>query len=296
MSKLIAIAIVASAACSATETRPTTPRVPDRTGCAQVDPSFENVMLTGHWRGKDVLVLVDTGAKSGSISPALVKELGLTPRPGEKVRYAGASGQFKDANLYDVAGLSLGGTTLAPFAAHDMGMMDGSYDLAIGLDNLAPYIVDFKLADDWFCLRDRLPDEIEPARLAPMTVVEIGDHKLYEINVTATIAGRSVPAMIFDTGAGVSTINETLLATIPHRRLGNKVESMDGSGVVKAEYFVQVNELCTLDVCEPRQILMPGADLSPVVGHHQNGIVGVPWMRNHRIILDLPRRRIAVSP
>src|SRR5438132_605253 len=141
----LAIVVTACAAPVAPPGSPVQPVAHD--GCARVDPSFETVMLSGQWRGRDVFVLVDTGATGGSISPTLAKE--LTARPGETAHYAGASGEFKDAPIYDVDGLALGGVTLAPFRAHAMEMMEGNYDLAIGLQNLAPYVVDFQLDENW---------------------------------------------------------------------------------------------------------------------------------------------------
>jgi aspartyl protease len=263
-------------------------------GCARVDRSFETVILGGRWEGRDVLVLVDTGANSGSISPSLAKQ--LVAIPGEAARYAGASGEFHDSPIYNVAGLALGDTTLATFRAHEMARMDGDYDLAIGIANLSPFVVDFQLEEEWFCLRDAVPPDIRRERLAPLTMAGRGTGVLSDISLDTTIAGRPVPAMTLDTGAGTSTINEDLLATIPNRRLGSKVRSIDGSGVYKDEYFVEVSELCVLGVCEPRHLLMPGADLSPLLGHRQTGIIGVPFMKRHRIVLDFPGHRIAIDP
>src|SRR5262249_18011041 len=156
----------------------------------------------------------------------------------------------------------------------------------IGIANLSPFVVDFQLDEEWFCLRNAMPADIRRERLAPMTMAARGTGGLSDISLDTTIAGRAVPAMTLDTGAGTSTIDQALLATLPNRRLGSKVRWVDGSGVYKDEYFVEVSELCVLGVCEPRHLLMPGEDLSPLLGHRQTGIIGVPFMKRHRIVLD----------
>ena len=79
------------------------------------------------------------------------------------------------------------------------------------------------------------------------------------------------------------------------RRRDDKVQSIDGSGVIKDEYFVQVAKLCALGVCERDQILMPGDDLSPLLGYPSQGILGVPFFRDRRLVLDFPRARIGVT-
>ena len=257
-------------------------------GCARIDPSFNNIVVTGRWRDREVPILVDTGANQGSVAPAFAK--GLAERPGERVHFAGASGEIKEAAAYDVEGLAIGNVTLAKFVAHGDAIADSTgYAFAIGMEHLAPYIVDFDLDGGWFCLRDRLPDQ--PA-LVPMTLQHQGKTDDKAITLDVTIGGVAVRSMILDTGAGISTINEELLPQLRYRRLGGKVESIDGSGVRKDEYFVEVDELCTLGACAPRHVLMPGEDLSPLVGYMQRGIVGVPFFRARRVILDFPRQRI----
>jgi len=256
-------------------------------GCARIDPSFGNIVVTGHWRGREVPVLVDTGANQGSVAPSLAT--GLPERPGERVHFAGASGEIKEAAAYDIDGLAIGSVTLAKFAAHGDAIADGAgYGFSIGMEHLAPYIVDFDVDAGWFCLRDRLPDQ---PRLDAMTLAtEHGGDKA--ISVDVEIGGVLVRSMILDTGAGISTINEDLLPSLRYRRLGAKGESLDGSGVRKDEYFVEVDGLCALGACAAHHVLMPGEDLSRLVGYPQRGILGVPFFRARRVILDFPHQRI----
>jgi len=264
------------------------PQAPRTNTCARIDPSFSNIVVTGRWHGRDVPVLVDTGANQGSVAPSLAT--GLPERPGERVHFAGASGEIKDAASYDVDGLAIGDVTLAKFAAHGDAIADSQgYGFSIGMEHLAPYIVDFDVDAGYFCLRDRLPDQ---PPLAAMTLATEGHGSDKAISLDVTIGGVPVPSMILDTGAGISTINEDLLPTLRYRKLGAKSESLDGSGVRKEEYFVEVDALCTLGACAARHVLMPGDDLSKLVGYTQRGIIGVPFFHSRHVILDFPHQKI----
>jgi hypothetical protein len=286
-SSILAVTFVC--ACHPAPPTAPSPRAVPTAGCAEIDPSFSNLVVTGHWRGHDVSVLVDTGSNQGSLGASLTTD--LTPRLGETVHFAGASGQVQEGKVYDIDGLAIGGVTLTPFHAHTDAIADGSgYQFSIGLEHLAPYVVDFDVDAGWFCLRDRLP---EPLPLQPMRLAhEPTGGKA--VMVDGTFAGKRVESLILDTGSGVSTINEDVAAGFPHKALGAKEESLDGSGVRKIERFIQVASLCVLGVCAPRQVLMPGDDLTPVVGYKQLGIIGIPFLRGHRVILDFPHQQIAI--
>jgi len=291
--------VILFAGCSAPPSHSSSPKthVARGAGCARLDPSFLAttgvIVVTGRWHDHEVSILVDTGANSGSIAASATA--GLAARPGEVARVAGAAGQWKDSAIYDVQGLSIGSVTLATFMATSATIgNDIGYAFAIGLENLAPYLVDFDIDQGWFCLRDRLPDDDHP-ELTPMKLAHgRGDHKAISLDVT--LAGTSVESMILDTGAGVSTINESLLPRFRHRRLGAKVMSLEGTGVKQEEYFVEVESMCTLGACASRHMLMPGADLSQLVGHKENGLVGVPFFHARRVILDFPRQQIGFEP
>jgi len=260
--------------------------------CASVDTSFNTVVIRGRWQDREVRILVDTGTTMGAISPSMART--LAARPGDTVFFGGTSGDVREAQVYDVEGLSVGKLALASFRAYEMTMPDDRYDLLIGLDELASYVVDFDLEEGWFCLRDRLPDGIRHDRMHPMVIASSEVKR--DICIDATVAGAPVTSMIFDTGAGVSTINEDVLAQLPHRRLDTKVRSIDGSGVLKDRYYVEVPQLCVLGVCEPRHTFMPREDLSHLVRHPTQGIVGVPFFFRHRVILDFPGNRIGIDP
>jgi hypothetical protein len=280
--------LVIAAACHA----PTTAARPvPIAGCAEIDPSFGNLVVTGRWHGKELPVLVDTGSNQGSLAAS--QTAGLAARPGETVHFAGASGQAVEGKVYDIDGLAIGGASLAPFRAHTDAIGDDSgYAFSIGLEHLAPYVVDFDVDGGWFCLRQQLPAEVP---LAPMVLAHEPTGGL-AVMVDATIAGARVESLILDTGAAVSTINENLLAGFAHKALGAKEKSIDGSGVTQEEHFIQVASLCVLGACAERQVLMPGSDLTPLVGYKQLGIVGVPFFRGRRVILDFPRQRLAIVP
>src|ERR1044071_2062556 len=68
------------------------------------------LVVKGKFNGKDVTVFVDTGADFGGVSAKLAA--GLKPIPGQKVKYAGATGKLKESFIYQIDGLEIGGIVL----------------------------------------------------------------------------------------------------------------------------------------------------------------------------------------
>lgn len=291
---LLAVLAAACGSSSAVTPAPAATRPPPLpAGCAPIlDIENSNLMVRGTWRGRDVRIVVDTGGESTGISSQMAAQ--LRPLPGVKARYAGASGQFLDTDIYQLEGLTVGGVELAAHQAHTLAVADATdYDFNIGLAAIEPYVVDIDWRARRFCLhRSAVPDR--ELQWTAMTRASRGGAPV-DIVVDVQVGDQLLSAMILDTGAGVSTVNADLLPRIPHRRRDDKVQSIDGSGVVKDEYFVQVAELCALQVCERDHILMPGDDLSPLLGYPSQGILGVPFFRDRRLVLDFPRARIGVS-
>ena len=66
--------------------------------------------------------------------------------------------------MYDAPGLALGDVSLAPLVAHARGTND-KYDVVLGIDNLAPYVIDLEIDKRWLCLGEQPADE---ALMIPM--------------------------------------------------------------------------------------------------------------------------------
>jgi hypothetical protein len=248
-----------------------------------------NLLVRGRWQERNVVVLVDTGATGGSISPAMAQLNGRSPVG--MTRFAGAAGQFRDAPVYPVDGLSLGGVDLGAFRAHESSSA-GTHDFSIGLAQLETWVATLDLGRESFCLGHDVPDDVP---LAPMRLVVDASGRPTDIVVAARVAGVDFDRLELDTGAGVSTINEDLLPQVPHERLPDAVVSVDATGVEKREYFVRIADVCVLGNCEAEHVFMPGEDLSPLVGHTLHGIVGLPFFARHRLVLDFERRRIGLA-
>ncbi len=258
-----------------------------------MDTSQDRLAVFGQWHGRDVRVLIDTGARNASVSAAIAAT--LSARPGERSRHAGASGRWVDGSRYDVDALSIGSQTLATLRATDDAQLDkGGFDFQLGLAELAPYVVDLVVPEGLFCLRRDLPAGLAAARLPLLRPATTGSP---DDMLEATVAGTRFPSMVLDTGAGTSSINEVLLPTFPHRRLEEfRVTSVDATGVETERFFVEVQSLCVLEVCDDHPRLMPDSDISALVGHPQQGLVGMPFVRGHRVILDFIDGRVAVDP
>jgi hypothetical protein len=255
-----------------------------------IDRESRILVVMGELEGKPVRVLIDTGASMAGVSPSLAENLKTVP--GQRVKYAGAAGVFKESAVYSVSGLRLGGARLGPLHACTMKVFEEApADLLIGRKQLSRYVVDIDLRSNVFCLHAR---DFDPGIRMNDMVYGVVNGNQEDILVTARIGTSEVRNMIWDTCAGVSTINETLLAGIPHTRLPDEVISVDGAGVRVQEYFVSVPRICVFGVCKDNQKLMPGEDLSQLVGYKVNGIIGLPFMRGSRILMDFPREKIAI--
>ena len=252
--------------------------------CTSIDPHADVLVVKGTLDGKPVRVLVDTGG-SGGLSPAFAKK--LKPIPGKKARFAGASGQWRESPLYDVASLRIGDTEIPRFSAIVLPVREGAkYDLVIGLRELGKFVVDIDLDQNRFCLRDDAPT------MAMQTYQRKDDGVIV---IPAMLGERRFEHFIFDTGAGVTVLTDRLLPPIPHRKRPEKVISLDGSGVRQKQFFVEVDRICFFDRCKPKQIVMPDRDISELNGFPVDGILGMSFLKGYRITLDLPRGRIGIG-
>jgi len=245
-----------------------------------------NLIVTGSWRDQPVRILVDTGANGGSISSELVAAHAL-PVQG-KASYASATGLFLDTTVHDAGALTIGGATISADHFLATATHGGRYDLSIGLDQLASHAVVVDLARESFCLAaSPHPLATEPMRVA-------GNATNRDIVVGARFGDLRLADMILDTGAGVTTVNQDLLARLAHTELPDKAEAVDGTGQVVELPLVTVPTMCVLDRCVTDHVVMPSEDLSGLVGHHVDGIVGLPFFAAHVLVLDFPAQKIGI--
>jgi hypothetical protein len=246
-----------------------------------------NLIVTGRWQGQPVKILVDTGANGGSISADLVARHAL-PVKG-KAAYASATGQFVDTTVHDPGPLEIGGATIEATGFFSQANHMDSYDLAIGLDQLEPHVVVLDLAHESFCLVS------SPHALAREPMRVNGNAENRDIVVSATFGAVTLADMILDTGAGVTTVNDNLLAKLAHTELPERAQAVDGTGKVVELPLVTVPTMCVNGACAADHMVMPSPDLSALVGHHVDGIVGLPFFAEHVLILDFPAKKIGIQ-
>jgi hypothetical protein len=275
--KQVPVAPVAAAA------RPAPP--PACRGNAVLD-DHGNLIVNGTWRDRPVKILVDTGANSGSISAELVaaNQLAVTGH----AKYASATGLFLDTTVHDAGELTIGGATLRADSFFATATHGDRFDLAIGLDQLASHAVVVDLAQASFCMVGSPHAEAtQPMRVG-------GDARNRDILVSAKFGGQQLDNMILDTGAGVTTVNQDLIGKLAHTELPEKAQAIDGTGQVVELPLVTVPEICVHDRCAVDHMVMPSADLSPLVGHPVDGIVGLPFFVDHVLVLDFPANKIGI--
>jgi hypothetical protein len=258
-------------------------------GCSSIDPRPNVLLVSGTLDGRPVRVFVDTGG-SGGISRSLAKQ--LAPIPGKKARFAGASGRWRETDLYEVAGLRIGDAEIPRFTATTLMPLPtsstaGPFDVMVGVPELKDFVVEIDLQANRFCPRPRVP--------YPSLTMRPFELKKHKILVPAKLGQRSFESFIFDTGAGVTTLAEKWLVMVPHRRRQDTVVSVDGSGVRRKQYYVDVSEICLFDQCRARQVVMPDQDLSALNGFPVDGILGMTFLKGCRIVLDMPRRQLAIT-
>lgn len=246
-----------------------------------------NLIVTGTWRDQPVKILVDTGANGGSIASELVKANAL-PVKGQ-AKYASATGLFLDTTVHDAGELTIGGATIAADNFFATATHGGRYDFSLGLDQLAAHAVVVDLAHHSFCLAaSPHPLATEPMRIG-------GDARNRDIVVTARFGKRTLDNMILDTGAGVTCVNQDLVPALAHTELPEKAQAVDGTGQVVELPLVTVPEMCVGTSCVKDHVVMPSEDLTPLVGHKVDGIVGLPFFLEHVLVLDFPAQKIGIQ-
>jgi hypothetical protein len=245
-----------------------------------------NLIVAGTWRDRPVRILVDTGANGGSVSAEIVAEAAL-PATG-KAKYASATGLFLDTTVHDAGELTIGGATLSANHFIATATHGGEYDFAIGLDQLAAHAVVVDLARKSFCLA------ASPHELATLPMRVAGGEENRDIVVSATFGERRLDNMILDTGAGVTCVNQGLMASIAHTELPERAQAIDGTGQVVELPLVTVPAMCVHDQCVSDHMVMPTEDLSSLVGHPVDGIVGLPFFEGHPLVLDFPASKIGI--
>lgn len=245
-----------------------------------------NLVVTGRWRDRAVKVLVDTGANGGSISQELVTATAL-PVAGHAA-YASATGTFVATTVHDAGPVELGGATISGASFIAQKAHGDRYDLAIGLDQLVGHVMIVDLARGAFCL---VPS---PHALADQPLRWGGEGAAREILVSAVFGDVRLDDMILDTGAGVTTVNTDLVARLAHTPLPDTVTSVDGTGVAVEQHLITVPSMCVTGACVTDHVVMPSEDLSPLVSHHVDGIVGLPFFAEHLLVVDFPAAKIAI--
>lgn len=246
-----------------------------------------NLIVTGTWRGQPVKILVDTGANGGSIAAELVSANAL-PVKGH-AKYASATGLFLDTTVHDAGELSIGGATVTADNFFSTATHGGRYDFSLGLDQLASHAVVVDLAHHSFCLA------ASPHALATEPMRIGGDSRNRDIVVSARFGEKTLDNMILDTGAGVTCVNQDLVPGLAHTELPEKAQAVDGTGQVVELPLVSVPEMCVAEKCVTDHTVMPSEDLTPLVGHKVDGIVGLPFFQTHVLVLDFPAQKIGIQ-
>jgi predicted aspartyl protease len=270
------------------ETRVTQPTEPP-SACAgnAVLDGQGNLIVNGRWRDQPVRILVDTGANGGSISADLVAKHQL-PVKGNAA-YASATGQFVNTTVHDGGPIEIGGATVDAASFISQAAHMDSYDLAIGLDQLEPHAMALDLANQSFCLvGSPHPLAVEPMRVG-------GNAENRDIVVAATFGSVQLADMILDTGAGVTTVNDDLIAKLEHTELPERAQAIDGTGKMVELPLVTVPKMCVHGACAADHMVMPSPDLTPLVGHHVDGIVGLPFFADHVLVLDFPAKKLGIK-
>jgi tetratricopeptide (TPR) repeat protein len=254
--------------------------------CATVDARAEQLIVEGTLSGKKVRVLIDTGAAGASLSPRLARQ--RTPIPFGDVESAGATGVWKRSHSYSVSELQVGGVRLSAFQAHVIDEGLSGYDVAIGTAQLSTFIVTIDLRKNRFCL-----DPQKPAADWHSFTVETGSG--ITVLVPVQIGKRRFERFIFDTGAGVSSIAERLTENLPHRKR-TSATTIDASGVRERQRAIEVDDFCLFGDCHQKEELLLDHDMSEVNGFQTDGILGMPFFKGRRVLLDFSRKELAIQP
>ena len=122
-----------------------------------------------------------------------------------------------------------------------------------------------------------------------------GDARNRYIVVRARFGERTLANMILDTGAGVTCVNQDLVPALAPTELPEKAQAIDGTGQVVELPLVTVPEMCVGTSCVKDHVVMPSEDLTPLVGHQVDGIVGLPFFLDHVLVLDFPAQKIGIQ-
>jgi hypothetical protein len=256
--------------------------------CTEMEPA-DVLIVGGRWRDQPVQVFIDTAAPSGSISKGIAAQ--LTPKKGVALRLAGAAGRWRESPAYDLSGLELAGRTMALETVRVDASGHMGYDIQLGAEQLADFVVDIDGRHGRLCLY-----EASHAVDVPLTEMRFGirGDLRSDIVVDAEIGGSQLASIIVDTGAGISCLNEELVPTVTHTE-AEPVESIDSTGVRATQRTIEVAEVCVLGVCAVDHRFMVEPDISELVGHPVRGIIGMPFLATRRLILDYPGRRIGIQ-
>lgn len=243
------------------------------------------LIVTATWRGQPVKVLIDTGANSGTIAKPLVDKYHLAVTG--KGMAASAAGVFVPVDMHDVGPITVGGAEVAGNGFMSHAADHGHYDFALGMPQLIGFALVLDLKNRAFCLA-RSPHGLatEPMRL-------VGD--AHSVIVTARFGDRELHDMMIDTGAGISVLREDHVATVTHTRQPEDVDGMDATGHPIKRPLIVVPQMCVGGTCLEDQPLMSAPDWSKLVGFPLDGLVGVPFFRERRLVLDFPAKKFTIA-
>jgi len=255
---------------------------------------------------------IDTGATLTVIDPATATRLGLSTSDAGRRANVGVAGDSVRMVTAQSARLQVG--TLPLFAPSPLyvisvrgnsGFLGHHIDGVLGVDFLRRHIVEFDYRHGRVSLRPASPIRSDPAGRpdAPSGRVAIAlEGNVLVAPATLTLPdGEQVTArLLIDTGSnGALTLTSPFVS---RHRLADRFQSQRASASVgiNGMVFARVIELRSVAFGQAI-ITSPNAALSRATsGLHASadfdGIIGAELLRHFRVVIDFPRRRLALEP
>ncbi len=272
---LAIVALTACAGSAAPPERAAAGRAAPSPPCARparFSPDIADLVLDGTLAGKPVRIGIDTGANASHVSSKLATSLPAVA--GRRVMQNSAFDKPIVSAMHTVEGLELGGHRFAGFTASTG--QDDHYDVMLGVSELERLRLDLDLVIGALCVLPGGP-------LDGGVPIERIAHGLLATPVTSK--GRDAGRWMFDTGAGITVIAPKHVDALPHKARP-AVDAVDATGAAQTMPTIELEELCVSGYCKASQPAMV-LDLSKVFDGASEGVVGLPFMRGSRVVLDL---------
>jgi hypothetical protein len=272
--------------CGAKPAPPAAPPLAD-TGCTdnlRIAPGGM-LVVDGSWRGKPVVVLLDTGAMMGSVSESFatrngLKRIGTLPRTG-------AAGETKEHFAYDAGTVRVGGAEVDGSILVGFEFESDQYDFRIGPVQLRDHVMDIDVRSKSFCLT-RSPHTLATQPLQVFGTRQTG----MTLIIPAKLGAFEAKDMVLDTGAAMTVLRSDLVAKIDHTVVREE-DMVDSTGVMFKTTVSRVPEICFGGTCVREQQVASSPALDKSHGD-TDGLLGVPLFAEYRLVVDIPARRFGL--